>query len=50
MSGPTVRVAVYRLRATLPRRWGGYLALTLLVGLVGGVALEIGRASCRERV
>jgi hypothetical protein len=39
MSGPTVRVAVYRLRATLPRRWGGYLALTLLVGLVGGVAL-----------
>src|SRR3984885_5300091 len=39
MSGPTVRVAVYRLRATLPRRWGGYLALILLVGLVGGVAL-----------
>src|ERR1700733_5818257 len=39
MSGPTVRGAVYRLRATLPRRWGGYLALTLLVGLVGGVAL-----------
>jgi FtsX-like permease family len=39
MSGPTVRVAVYRLRATLRRRWGGYLALTLLVGLVGGVAL-----------
>jgi putative ABC transport system permease protein len=39
MSGPTVRVAVYRLRATLARRWGGYLALTLLIGLVGGVAL-----------
>ena len=39
MSGPMVRVAVYRLRATLRRRWGGYLALTLLVGLVGGVAL-----------
>lgn len=39
MSGPVVRVAVYRLRATLRRRWGGYLALTLLVGLVGGVAL-----------
>ncbi len=39
MSGPTVRVAVYRLRATLRRRWGGYLALALLIGLVGGVAL-----------
>jgi hypothetical protein len=39
MSGPTLRVAVYRLRATLRRRWGGYLALALLIGLVGGVAL-----------
>src|ERR1700728_1286561 len=39
MSGPAVRVAVYGLRATLPHRWGGYLALILLVGLVGGVAL-----------
>ena len=39
MSGPAVRVAVYRLRVTLRRRWGGYLALALLVGLVGGVAL-----------
>ncbi len=39
MSGPVVRVAVYRLRATLRRRWGGYLALALLIGLVGGVAL-----------
>src|SRR6202042_1659237 len=39
MSRPTVRVAVYRLRATLPRRWPGYLALALLIGLVGGVAL-----------
>ena len=39
MSGPVVRVAVYRLPATLRRRWGGYLALTLMVGLVGGVAL-----------
>src|ERR1700733_12425404 len=39
MSRPTVRVAVYRLRATLPHRWGGYLTLALLIGLVGGVAL-----------
>ena len=34
-----LRVATYRLRATLRRRWAGYLALVLLVGLVGGVAL-----------
>jgi hypothetical protein len=39
MSGTAGRVAVYRLRATLRRRWGGYVALALLVGLVGGVAL-----------
>src|ERR1700683_4053612 len=39
MSGPTVRVAVYRLRATLPRRWGGDLALTPLGGPVGGGGL-----------
>jgi hypothetical protein len=39
MSGPAVGVAWYRLRATLRRRWPGYLAVTLLVGLVGGVAL-----------
>jgi hypothetical protein len=32
-------VAGYRLRATARRRVGGYLALALLVGLVGGVAL-----------
>jgi len=39
MSEPAVGVAWYRLRATLRRRWPGYLAVTLLVGLVGGVAL-----------
>ena len=33
------RAAWYRFRATLRRRWGGYLALALLIGLVGGVAL-----------
>jgi hypothetical protein len=31
--------AWYRLRATLRRRIGGYLALAVLVGLIGGVAL-----------
>jgi hypothetical protein len=39
MSGQAVRVAWYRFRATFRRRWGGYLALTVLIGLVGGVAM-----------
>ena len=34
-----IRLTWYRFRATLPRRWSGYLALTLLIGLVGGVAM-----------
>jgi len=34
-----VRVAWYRFRCTLPSAWGGYLALVLLLGLVGGLAL-----------
>ncbi len=39
MGGAAVRVAWYRFRATFGDRWGGYLALVLLVGLVGGLAL-----------
>ncbi|HEV3294560.1 MAG TPA: hypothetical protein VG123_36725, partial [Streptosporangiaceae bacterium] len=39
MTGPALRAAWYRFRATFRRRWGGYLALALLIGLVGGVAL-----------
>jgi len=34
-----VREAAYRFRATLRRRWAGYLILVVLIGLVGGVAL-----------
>src|ERR1039458_2450558 len=34
-----IRLTWYRFRATLPRRGSGYLALTLLIGLVGGVAM-----------
>jgi len=34
-----LRVAAYRFRATFGRRWGGYLALVLLIGLVGGLAM-----------
>jgi len=35
----TLRLATYRFRATFDHRRGGYLALVLLVGLVGGVAM-----------
>jgi hypothetical protein len=34
-----VRVAWYRFRCTLRSAWGGYLALVLLLGLVGGLAI-----------
>jgi hypothetical protein len=34
-----VREASYRFRACFRDRWGGYLALVLLLGLVGGVAM-----------
>ncbi len=39
MNGPVLRVTWYRFRATFRRRWGGYLTLALLIGLVGGVAM-----------
>ena len=32
-------VAWYRFRATFRRRWPGYLAIVLLIGLVGGLAM-----------
>ena len=34
-----VRVAWYRFRATFGRRWGGYLTIVLLVGLLGGLSM-----------
>jgi hypothetical protein len=34
-----LRVATYRFRATFGRRWGGYLALVILIGLVGGLSM-----------
>jgi hypothetical protein len=34
-----LRVAWYRFRVTLPDRWGGYLTIVLLVGLLGGLAM-----------
>ena len=39
MDRSAARLAWYRLRATLRRRLGGYLALAALVGLIGGAAL-----------
>src|SRR5438552_775775 len=39
MKPSVVRVAWYRFRVTFRRRLGSYLALVLLVGLVGGIAL-----------
>ncbi|MGO9874083.1 MAG: hypothetical protein ACLPVY_09815 [Acidimicrobiia bacterium] len=39
MNKQVVRVAWFRSRTTSGRRWAGYLALVLLIGLLGGVAL-----------
>jgi len=36
---PVFRVATYRLRATFGRRWTGYLAIVLLIALLGGLAI-----------
>ncbi len=39
MTRSAARLAWYRVRVTLRRRLAGYLALAILVGLIGGVAL-----------
>ena len=39
MSGLVARVAWYRFRTTWRRRWGGYLTIVALVGLLGGLAM-----------
>ncbi len=39
MSRSVTRVAWFLFRATFRRRLGGYLVLTVLIGLVGGVAM-----------
>src|SRR5689334_8887521 len=33
------RFTWYRIRASIGRQWGGYLAIVLLVGLLGGLAM-----------
>ena len=39
MSRQLLRVGWYRLRRSFRRRWGGYLSVVLVIGLVGGVAM-----------
>ncbi|MGA2124320.1 MAG: hypothetical protein ABSG58_07840, partial [Acidimicrobiales bacterium] len=39
MSSQALRVARYWLRANFARRWSSYLAITLIIGLFGGVAV-----------
>jgi hypothetical protein len=39
MKSQVLRVAWYRLRTTFAGRWGSYLSVILLAGLVGGVAM-----------
>ncbi len=39
LTASVVREASYRFRACFRGRWGGYLVLLLLIGLVGGVAM-----------
>ena len=40
MSPHVLGTAWYRFRATFSQRWGAYLSVILLIGLVGGVAME----------
>jgi len=39
LTSQSLRVAGYRFRSTFRHRWGGYLSLVLLVGLVGGLSM-----------
>ena len=39
VNGEVVQLGWYRFRCTFSRRWGEYLALVLLIGLVGGLAM-----------
>jgi hypothetical protein len=42
-----LRVASYRFRGTFGHRWGGYLTVVLLVGLLGGLAMGVVGAARR---
>lgn len=47
--GAALRIAVYRLRATFSRRWPGYLAIVLLIGGIGGLAMGAVAAARRTQ-
>jgi hypothetical protein len=49
VSRPAFSVAWYRFRSTFRDRWGGYLALVLLLGLIGGLALGAVAAARRTQ-
>jgi hypothetical protein len=49
MDRQALRVVWYRFRSTFGDRWGGYLAVVLLVGLVGGLALGAVAAARRTQ-
>ena len=42
-------VAWYRFTATFGRRWGGYLAIVLLIGMIGGIAMTSVAAARRTQ-
>jgi ABC-type antimicrobial peptide transport system permease subunit len=44
-----VRVAWYRFRGSFGSRWGGYLSVVLLVGLLGGLAMGVVAAARRTQ-
>jgi hypothetical protein len=48
-TSPFLRVAWYRFRVTFGRRWGGYVSVVLLIGLVGGVAMASVAAARRTQ-
>src|SRR5450432_210753 len=46
---PVLSPAWYRLRVTLRREWGGYLAIVAIVGLLGGTAMASVAAARRTQ-
>jgi hypothetical protein len=49
MIAPVARPAWYRLRATLRRDWAGYLAVVVVIGLLGGTAMASVAAARRTQ-
>src|ERR1039457_1261782 len=49
VNGRVPGVAWYRFRSAFGRRWGGYLSVVLLIGLVGGIAMAAVAAGRRTQ-